>query len=392
MKFNTQLKALAAATALGLSGHAMAAGTLAGTLIENQVTLGYTVNSIAQTDLTQTADFMVDNKVDMTLTDDTGTSTITPGGVATYTYTLTNTGNETQFFKLDLENQIADTSDTANITIPTVTYTGGTVSGAGTASITNGVATVEPDTSIQYTASFTFPKTHNGTEPNIVDGDTFNILATATASTDATGATPLTADVATDKNLAANLASSALIVFAEAATVDSILYDGIITAGTETTAESANFTDPDDGTDTDKFTLDVTVINDPICEPALASDSADTDYSAGNCPESVAPGTLDTTYRPKAIPGAMVQYTLKAKNSGSQDATGVNFLIDLADVADADTDTNIDLVQNSLDNVSVAFSGAGTDTDNSTDNTMDVDVDTFAVDDTIEITFTAIVE
>jgi len=397
MKFNTQLKALAAATALGLSGHAMAAGTAAETLITNTVVLDYTVDSIGQETILSSSEFMVDNRVDMTLTDDTGTSTIIPGGVITYTYTLTNTGNETQFFKLDLSNQIAANTDTGDLTIPAVTYTGGTVSGAGAASITGDVATIEPDTSIQYTASFTFPK-KTSTNENIIDGDTFNILATATASTDATGVTPLTADVDTNKNLAENIADIALIVFAENASVDSILYNGIISTGTTTTAESAKFTKP--GDNTKDFVFSATIINDPLCDPSLTSTS-DSDYSSGTCPNPDA--DFDDTYKPKAIPGAMVKYTLQAENSGSQDATAVSFEFDLSTVTDDDPDVTFALVQDTLNNDDAQFSdglitltetledsSAATVTTNA--NKYTVTVPTFASGEDIEITFTAIVE
>ena len=70
MKLNKTLIALAAGASFGLSGQVFAEGTIAGTDIENTVTLGYTVNTVPQTDLTQTATFKVDSRVEFTFTMD----------------------------------------------------------------------------------------------------------------------------------------------------------------------------------------------------------------------------------------------------------------------------------------------------------------------------------
>lgn len=384
MKYNQTLKALAAATALGLSGHAFAEGTEAGTVIENTVTLGYTVNTVAQTDLTQVADFTVDTKVDFTLTmDETATVKVTPEGTNYVAgYTLTSTSNDVLGFDLTLTDlasgtQSIDFSTPSDVTdnidlgaAVTVYIEEGTTAGfqSGEDTQTTTISNLAADDAIEIYV--VIPTAPDG--DTLSDGDIAALSLLADAK-EADGTTDLT-DNADD-------------AFLED-TKQVVIITGSLTKNTAFEVESAKFTDPDDGTDTNKFTLDVLVINDPICDTDLASDTADTDYSTGtpDCPDASA------TYLPKAIPGAMVLYTLKAKNSGSIDATAVNFALDLADVADADTDTNIDLVQNSLDNVTVTFSGAGTDTDSSGTNTLDVDVDTFAVGDDIEITFTAIVE
>jgi len=383
MKLNTKLKALAAATAIGLSGHAMAEGTAAGTSIENTVTLGYTVNTIAQADLIQTADFTVDTKVDFTLEmNETATVKVTPEGTNyVATYTLTSTSNDILGFALTLDdlatgNQPIDYSTQADE--------------ADTVDLGAAVAFfVEEGTTPSYqSAEDTATVITNLAADEAVD--VYVVIATApdanTLSDGDIAALRLTAD-AKESDGTTDLTDNSADTFAED-TKQYVFITSSLAKNTAFEVESAKFTDPDDATNTEPFTLAVNVINDPICDTDLASDTADTDYSSGSpdCPDAAA------TYIPKAIPGAMVQYTLKAKNSGSIDADDVNFLIDLANVADVDSDSNIDLVQNSLDNVNITFLGAGTHTDNSTANTMDVDVDEFAVDDTIEITFTAIVE
>ena len=70
MKINKTLTALIAGASFGLSGQVFAEGTAAGTTITNTVTLGYTVSTVPQTDLTLDVDFLVDTKVDFNLSND----------------------------------------------------------------------------------------------------------------------------------------------------------------------------------------------------------------------------------------------------------------------------------------------------------------------------------
>jgi hypothetical protein len=379
MKLTKTLTALAVGASFGLSGQAFAEGTLAGTDIENTVTLGYTVNTVAQTALEQTASFKVDTKVNFTLTmDETETVKITPKGTGYIAnYTLTSTSNDvlgfaltstdlatgTQSFDLavavDVEDTIQLNANTsifvesganAGYQIAEDTATAVTALAAdGTAEIYVVVDTAVPDT--------------------FVDADIASIALTANAK-QSDGSTALV-----------NNNNDAFV----AGTKQFVIVKDTQTKNTAFEVGSAKFTDPDDATDATKFTIDVTVINDPLCETLLTSASTG-DFSAGACPN------MPAAYIPKAIPGAMVKYTLKAKNSGSVAATGVSFVQDLADIDDTDLDSNLDLVQNTLDNVAVTFTGTGTDTDNSTANVLTVDVDTFAKDDVITIDFTAIVE
>lgn len=390
MKLNKTLTALAIGASFGLSGQAFALGTVSGTDISNTVTLNYNVSSVAQAPIGSVATFRVDNIVDMELADNTGTFTIIPGGSITYTYALKNSGNKTQFFKLDLINQIADTTDTGDITIPAVTFskTGGTV----TSSITNGVVTIEPDADISFTAQFTFPMTANVgvTSRSIKNGDTFNILATATATTDVNGTTKLLADVDVNKNDTTggtpNLTAKELVVFAEAASTDSVLYNGVITVGSTTTVETAEFTDSTGSTGP---TLTVKVLNDAICDATVAY----TDYSVGNGSGNECPGLA--SYRPKAIPGALVEYTLTAKNSST--STGAQHAV---------FTHTLPITQETLDNVSLSIAGTAvsdltaTYTYNATTYTINesgaadltVNVEAVAATETVVITFTALVK
>ncbi|GAA6134877.1 hypothetical protein NBRC116188_16670 [Oceaniserpentilla sp. 4NH20-0058] len=382
MKFNTQLKALAAATAIGLSGHAMAEGTAAGTVIDNTVTLGYTVNTVAQTDLTQTADFTVDTKVNFTLTmDETATIKVTPEGTNYVAgYTLTSTSNDTLGFALTLAdlatgNQTIDygtVADTVDLGAAVAVYaedgtTAGYQSAEDTATLVTNLAA--DDAIALYVVIATAPDA-----TSLSDGDIAAVSLTADAK-EADGST--------------NLTDNAADAFIED-TQQVVIITSSLTENTAFEVESAKFTDPDDVTDTNKFTLTVNVINDPICDTDLDADTTKVDYSSGtpDCPDAAA------TYIPKAIPGAMVEYTIKAKNSGSQDADLVNFSVDLATVTDDDPDVTFALVQTTLRNESATFSDGTVTPDLSatTNNVLDVDVSSFKTGEDIEITFTAIVE
>jgi len=378
MKLNKTLTTLAVSASFGLSGQAFALGTGAGTDITNTVTLGYTVNTVEQTDLTQNATFKVDTKVDFNITnDETETVKVTPKGVNYIsTYTVTSTSNDALGFNLSTADLATGTQDfltgtvedniqlNASLSIFVEEGTNaGYQSGEDTAVNITGLAA---DDSVKVYVIVTTP-----IADTLVDGDIASIALTASARQSDGSAIPDHNDDAFDP-----------------ITKQYVVATASLTENTAFEVGTAKFTDPDDATNSDKFTIDVTVINDPMCDAGLTSAST-ADYSAGNCPNNT---VVNNTYKPKAIPGAMVKYTLKAKNSGSAAATAVSFVQDLADIGDADSDTSLDLVQNSLDNVSVTFTGAGNDTDNSTANVLTVDVDSFAKDDVITITFTAIVE
>lgn len=84
------------------SGPAMAAGTLAGTTITNNVTVSYKVNNVAQDDETASNQIVVDRKVDLTVarTDDNPTK-IAPGAAnQVVAFQVTNLSNDTLDFAL----------------------------------------------------------------------------------------------------------------------------------------------------------------------------------------------------------------------------------------------------------------------------------------------------
>ena len=84
-----------------------AAGTLANTSISNTATLAYDVNGVTQADITSPAAiFLVDRKINLTTGEVGGTPSIVGPGqlIAITTFSVTNTGNDTQDFSFSTAN------------------------------------------------------------------------------------------------------------------------------------------------------------------------------------------------------------------------------------------------------------------------------------------------
>ena len=90
-----------------------AAGTLAGTNISNVATVNYTVSAVAQPALTANADFVVDRRIDMTLTPvPVALVSVTPGTAGNLiAFTLTNTSNAALDFTTAAANRANGTAD-----------------------------------------------------------------------------------------------------------------------------------------------------------------------------------------------------------------------------------------------------------------------------------------
>ncbi len=107
MKINKTLTALIAGASLGLSGQVLASVNGAGSTLSNTASLTYTVgNATATSDASHTLSFEVDKKIDFTLTEINAAAKVYPGLVSTsaddrvYTFRLTNVGNSDQAFKI----------------------------------------------------------------------------------------------------------------------------------------------------------------------------------------------------------------------------------------------------------------------------------------------------
>jgi hypothetical protein len=392
MKINKLLSAMIASAGLGLSGQAFAAFTVpstqtaAGTSISNTVSLDFTVDSVIQDQVSSIpVSFLVDTRVDLEIEiNETAETAIRPKGQGYIsTFSLANLSNEV----LDFNLATADLSGTG------ITFLSGTVddnfdldanleifveSGANAGYLLGEDTATSVDNLAIYTGSgdevVIYVVVTTDVSATQEDGDLSAISLTATARQADGSAIPDQTSIAFDKD-------TKQFVLADTG------FNGSASVNTAFEVGTAKFTDPTDVTDTDKFTMTVKVINDTVCDSLLTAASS-ADYSAGGCPAGA-----PASYKPKAIPGAMVEYTISAKNSGSVDADSVTFSEDLSDIADADGDLSIDLVQNSIGNVAGTSTGAATIVEDTTDsNLLDVDFSVIAPDDVVTITFTAIVE
>ncbi len=100
--------ALIALSSVGALQSAFAVGTPSGTTINNQATVDYSVGGVNQTQITSAvASFVVDSRVDLTVSEVSTNATIaSPGQVNQITtFRVSNTGNSTQGYQLTVTNE-----------------------------------------------------------------------------------------------------------------------------------------------------------------------------------------------------------------------------------------------------------------------------------------------
>lgn len=102
-----------AALVVGAADVGHAAGTLAGTNVSNVATINYSVSGVGQPALTANADFVVDRRIDMTLTPvPAALVNVTPGTAGNLIpFTLTNTSNAPLDFATAPANRATGTAD-----------------------------------------------------------------------------------------------------------------------------------------------------------------------------------------------------------------------------------------------------------------------------------------
>lgn len=269
-----------------------AAGTAAGTDIKNTASISYSVGAVGQTDIYSTptgnslpgvpgtsgaptvaaseTKFVVDKKIDLTVTEGADVNVVPGAPAQGITYTLTNTGNSTEFFKV-VESQIgSDNFDTTacDISAPGLTGTD-TISLAADANAT-------------VTVSCNIP----ASSPTVKDGASSNIDLKATAVTNTGGATAYTETAGADT----------------AAGVEVVLADSNATSGDALTT---------DGGARNASHSAVNTYNVSTADLSVQKTSAVTNM--------VINGASDNT-DPKRIPGATIQYTILVSNkSGAAD-------------------------------------------------------------------------
>lgn len=287
--------ALAAGLALCALPQAYAAGTTAGSSINNTASVDYTVGGVNQPDvLSNTSSFLVDRRVNLTVAEVGGASTqVVPGATGQVsTFTVTNLSNAPMDFRLaasqDANGTTTAFADTDNFDL----------TGVQVFVDSNGNNTYDPgiDTATfidELAADATISVFVVATVPSgQVNGDTAGITLTAVAaqSTDGTGAY-----VATVGTLAGDAAETNTTANDNTAFIDTVFGDG---AGDTDGAGDGRFSDDDEF---DVVTAAIVVVK----SSTVVSDP------------------FNGTSFPKAIPGAVIEYCLDVNNTGAAAAGSI---------------------------------------------------------------------
>ncbi len=295
MKLNKTLTALIAGASLGMSGQAFAAGTTAGNDIVNTVSMSYKVGASTLNATPASQTFKVDTKIDLTFSwEDASLVTGTAADAVPFKLQVTNTGNATQNFQFatgevaagvdvlsgnldsddwaSITNFYADTDDSGTYNAGDLEYAAGLITG------------LVVDTPTTVFAVLTAPA-------DAVDGAVIGVELKLFASN--TSGVALTQNVADDKN--ANLTAN-YIVFAES-TDDSAL------------ALAPDGVNDRDGARVVMIGSDIQAANLVATKSVVVKDDG-----------------LDGNPVERAIPGAIVTYTIEVENRGRAAATDVNVL------------------------------------------------------------------
>lgn len=259
-----------ATAALLTSQSAQAAGTAAGTTVTNTVTVDFQVSGVGQTPVTANASFLVDDKVDLTVTNNSN-ATVVPGSTNQVTaFTLQNTGNATHGYSLAASTSSVFTMN--NIRIYKDNNSDGNLDGGDTLySLGTNVGDLAANATMRLLIVADTPA-------GAVNGNsaTYNLIATTLNA----GTTTVTVEDNT-----ADAANTVQVVFGDGAgTADSAEDGKHSAAGTYTVATA---------------TISVTKTSAVVWDP------------------------YNLAVNPKRIPGARVEYTITVTNSGAVNATGV---------------------------------------------------------------------
>lgn len=272
-----------------VSSTAWAAGTAAGTDVDNTASISYSVGGTAQTPIASSPTgntvagtagtvtrFKVDKKIDLVVTSGSGVDA-TPGATKTIEYTLENQGNSTEFFKL-AETQIgSDQFDTSTCNITTAPQT---ITASDTVQLI-------ADATTTITVSCTIPPS----DATVINGATSNLDLKATAVTDTAGATTYTESAG---DSADPLVVDVVIADDNATTADPLTTD----AGDRNASHSAVNT----------FTVNAAVLS----------------VQKVSSVEKMSINGADDTSDPMRIPGATIKYTITVSNAaGGATATGI---------------------------------------------------------------------
>lgn len=264
---------------------AFAAGTAAGSNIVNNVTVNYTVGSVAQTAINASNTFVVDRKVTLTVAPvGTTTTNVSPGQLAAVaTFTVTNTSNATLDFGLAVAQQTGGVaphggSDNFDVTGPSLFLDANT----------NGSYDVGTDTAVTYLDEILADGVRTVfVVSTIPAGRLTNDVAAVTLTAQAReGLAAGTQGAVVTETSGANTAGMDTVL-ADTAGATDIVRDGQFSARNDYTVSAAALT----------VIKTSTIISDPF----------------------------NGTTNPKMIPGAIVGYCIQVANAaGGADATAVS--------------------------------------------------------------------
>jgi uncharacterized repeat protein (TIGR01451 family) len=304
---------LLALSPLAMHTPAMAAGTAANTTVSNLATVNYQVGGLAQPAIGSSptgntagagtaTTFLVDNKIDLTVIETSGAATTTSPALANVVtqFKLTNTGNFTQGYTLAATNLSGttlftqvDNFDQTNLR-PIVSgancVTTATVTPAYAGETASSVATLAADSCVYIFILADTPAT-SGAPAHPVNGDYANVRLTAT--------TVAAVTLATINETTTGDTAAVDIVFADSATGGQVARDARAFADDQYAVQSA--------------TLSVQKTSAVISDP------------------------FNGTTNPKAIPGAVVEYTIVVSNTGATAATNVS----ISDLIPANTTASL---------------------------------------------------
>jgi uncharacterized repeat protein (TIGR01451 family) len=292
------------------ASNAFAAGTLAGTNVQNTFTLDYQVSGVDQPTIDTSAsgtntptEFTVDRLIDLTVASN-GDTTVAPGATnEDLVFTLTNTGNDTQAYALTLTNATGDTLDLTTSGLTVTYYIEG---GANPATLTPGVddsaviayttgnptIDIAPDQQVWVVVTGDIPTDYLPGPTDVVDGDTIGIILTADTLEPTTAVGPL---VPGDEVLADGDALNSLTGLAENVLADASGVSDAANAG-DHSATGTYVVASADITAAKAVTIYSEGTTDPLC--------------------GAIPGTPPVTEQ-YSVPGSCVEYVITVVNTGA---------------------------------------------------------------------------
>jgi uncharacterized repeat protein (TIGR01451 family) len=288
---------VATALTVGITSNAFAAGTTSGTVVGNIATINYSVDGTAQPEVGSTelgnttgpgaeTTFVVGTTINLTLVEDNTTFTPVAAGslLQATSFVLTNLGNDSQGYNLTAANSalavftLADAFDVSAFAYYVDVNGDGLLDGLDTLITAGNLLSLAPDASIELLVTATIPVSE-------VDGTQSTISLTAVTTT-AGGAIPVVETAGVFDSTVVQ------IVFSDPLTVAA-------------------------GTDPGQIEGDASAI-------ALDAYRVLTAALTVSKTTSVYSDPANGLVNPKAIPGAILTYTISIVNNGSGTATGIS--------------------------------------------------------------------